>query len=109
VCSTEPKVIRVNLRIPKNEASQEPEKNGMHNLVADYAEGYISAKAVESGEKKYDVVQASAPVVASTVVAVASVASVASAVAVASAATVAAPAIASVQKSGVSGMPFSVA
>ncbi len=34
MCSAEPEVIRGNLRIPKNEASQEPEKNGMHNLAA---------------------------------------------------------------------------
>jgi hypothetical protein len=68
----------------------------------DDAEGDITVKAVESGEKKSDVLEASSPAVAST-------ASVASAAAVAYAAAVAAPAVASGQKNGVSGLPISVA
>ncbi len=76
--------------------------------IADDAElGDITIKAVELGEMNSDVVEASAPAVASAA-AEASMAAVASAVAEASAAAVAAPAVASVEK-GVSGSPFSFA
>jgi len=34
MCSAESEVIRRNPRISKNEASQEPKKNGMHNLAS---------------------------------------------------------------------------
>ncbi len=70
--------------------------------IEDDAEGDITVKAVELGEKKSDVVEASSPAVASVVVAEASTASVASAAAeaVASAVAGAVPAVASVQKMG---------
>jgi hypothetical protein len=68
--------------------------------IEDDAEGDITVKAVELGEKKSDVVEASSPAVASAMVAVASTVSVASAAAVASGAAVAVPAVASVKKWG---------
>jgi hypothetical protein len=71
--------------------------------IMDDAEGDITVKAV-SGEKKSDVVEASAPAVASVAVAVASAMSTA---AVASAAAVAVPDVLSVGKKGVSGLPLS--